>query len=131
MKTPYFLTLAVALLLIGCSNSKSRFWSSTGKNPVVVESMAAGDSLLSLHQQSLLPGDSKAMHGEINSEPDPYPLPNAVTYPFLRTFHVSYTGEAFTNSYTLARMTKDSPWLLQRAWRNDTQGHTVEEWPVR
>jgi hypothetical protein len=132
MKTPpYYLTLAVAILLVGCSSSNSRFWSATAKNPVIVESKSAGDFLLSLHQHSLLPGDSKDMHGEIHSEPDPYPIPDAVTFPFLRTFHVSYTGETFTNSYTVSRMTKDSPWLLQKAWRTDSQGHTVEDWPVK
>ena len=118
---PYFLTLATAILLAGCSRRNSRFWSSTAKNPVVVESKSAGDFLLGLHQQSLLPGDSK-MHGENSGNLNPYPLPDAVTFPFLRTFHVSITGETFTNPYTVLRAAKDSPWQLQRAWRTDSQG---------
>jgi hypothetical protein len=132
MKTPrYILTLATVILLVGCSSSNSRFWSSTAKNPVVVETLSAGDFLLGLHRQSLLPGDSKDMHGEIHSVTDPYPFPNEVTYPFTRMFYVSIIGETFTNNYTVLRLAKDSPWQLQRAWRTDSQGHTVEEWPVK
>jgi hypothetical protein len=105
MKTPrHILALVTTIFLVGCSSSNSRFWSSTAKNPVVVESKSAGDFLIGLHQQSLLPGDSKDMHGEIHSEIEPYPLPDTVTYPFSRTFHVSITGETFTNNYTVFLM---------------------------
>ena len=87
--------------------------------------------MLGLHQQSLLPGDSKDVHGETHSETDPYPFPNEVTYPFSKTFHVSIKGETFTNNYTVLRTTKDSPWQLQRAWRTDSHGHTIQDWLVR
>jgi hypothetical protein len=87
--------------------------------------------LIGLHERSLLPGDSKDTHGEINSETDPLPLPSEVAYPFSRTFHVTLMGETFTNNYTVVRMAKHADWQLQRAWRTASDGHTIEEWPVK
>jgi len=130
MKSPQIhVVLAAAILLVGCSSSNSRFWPLMAKKPVVVETELAGDFLLGLHQKSLLPGDSKDRHGELHSEI--YPLPDHVTYPFSSTFHVSIKGETSTNNYIVIRKSKDAPWQLQRAWRTDSQGHTIDEWPVK
>ena len=101
------------------------------KNPVAIETTAAGDFLIRLHNQSLLPGDSKDMHGNLSSAKEPYPLPSEVAYPFSRTFEVTIKGQTFTNNYTVIRSSKDSSWELQRAWRTDAAGSIVEEWPVK
>ncbi len=47
------------------------------------------------------------------------------------TFLVNETGEAFTNHYTLVRPDKGAAWRLDKAWRTNPRGRTVEEWPVK
>jgi len=100
------------------------------KNPVMVEKMAAGDYLLVLHRQSLLPGDSKDMHGILVGT-GTYPLPNEATYPFSETFCVTIRDQTFTNNYTVMKASRGSSWQLQRAWRTDSLGNVIEEWPVK
>jgi hypothetical protein len=31
---------------------------------------------------------------------------------------------------TVSRASENSPWKLQKAWRTDQDGHTIEEYPV-
>ncbi|MGA3284275.1 MAG: hypothetical protein ABSD57_07445 [Verrucomicrobiota bacterium] len=41
------------------------------------------------------------------------------------------TGEAATNNYILVKQSKGAKWQLQRAWRTDSSGQVIEEWPVQ
>ena len=126
----YTIVLSTAALLTGCSSGKSKLRSYIAENPVAIETVAAGDFLVQLHKQSLLPGDTKDMHGEINSAKENFPLPDEVVYPLSRTFEVTYRGQTFTNNYTVMRSSKDTSWRLQKAWRTDSSG-VIEEWPVK
>ena len=64
-------------------------------------------------------------------------LPNVYTpqptnYPLSRT----YNGQRklsgpLENHYTVVKMSADSPWQIQKAWRTDAQGNTIEEYRVK
>jgi hypothetical protein len=123
------ISFGAAVLLSGCSSSNSDLCAVASQSPVTKETLAGGDYLLELHKQGRLPGDSKDMHGKIES--DSATLAREVIYPCTRTFHVTITGESFTNYYTVTRTSKDSGWQLDKAWRTDSAGHTVEEWTVK
>lgn len=126
----YALLLVAASFLSGCSNTQARAMHAAEKNPVAMEAASGGDFLLSLREQSKLPGLPKDAHGDIRFDFS-FPLPQQVTYPFSPTFQVSIKGQTFINHYTVLRETKDSPWQLQKAWRTDSHGRIVEELPVR
>jgi hypothetical protein len=52
-------------------------------------------------------------------------------YPDLVTFdNLMKQGDSFIYHYTVSRASKSGPWKLQKAWRTDHIGHTVEEYPV-
>jgi hypothetical protein len=115
----HIITLGVVALLAGCAPHVAK-----------TEAVSAGDYVLQLHQQGRLPGDSKDSHGKITC----YLLPSdlqRVTYPLSRTFRVVETGSTSTNNYTVVRLAKDSSWQLQRAWQTDSEGHVIQEWPVK
>jgi hypothetical protein len=113
----YLIVLGAAALLAGCV-------SHLAKN----EAKSAGDYVLQLHQQGRLPGDSKDAHGKITCYLTPSDL-QKVTYPLSRTFRVVENGA--TNNYTVVRFAKDSSWQLQRAWQADSEGHVIQEWPIK
>jgi hypothetical protein len=128
--TGYNFTFAVAVVLAGCSKKDSPLGPSPEKNPFVVETKSAGEFVIDLHKQGLLPGDSKDSHGDILS-PVTLPLPKSVSYPFSNTFLIVFTGESYTNNYCVLRASKNAPWQLQKAWRTGPDGKTVAEWPVK
>lgn len=101
---------------------------------VVLETAQAVEVLKRLHDKGHLPGDSKDSHGQVTCEINPLIVLNKVvemTYPESRTFHIVTTGETSTNNYTLVKLSKDSAWQLQKAWRTDSKGRTTEEWQVK
>ena len=122
--------LLAASFLSGCSSTQERALRAAEKNPVAIEAASGGDFLLSLREQSKLPGVPKDAHGDIRFDFS-FPLPKQVTYPFSPSFQVSIKGQTLINHYTVLREAKDSPWQLQKAWRTDAQGRIVEELPVR
>jgi len=97
---------------------------------VLKEVASAADYLTTLHDQNVLPGAGKDVHGEVDG-PVPFSQTNLV-YPFSWTFYFvpERDRKSFTNCYTVGRPDKDASWQLQRAWRTDRTGKTVEEWPV-
>ena len=125
-----FVVLGVLLLATGCSSKEKRVLDSFATNSVMTETVAAGNFLLGLHKQGRLPGDSKDEHGEVKS--DNVPLSNSKeTYPLSRAFHLVKKGDAATNHYMVVRASKESGWELQRAWRTDSEGKIIEEWPTQ
>jgi hypothetical protein len=46
------------------------------------------------------------------------------------TLDVRKKGDSSIYHYAITRAFKDSPWKLQKAWRTDQNGHTIEEYPV-
>lgn len=112
----WLVLIATASLLVSCASYAAR-----------MEAESGGNFLIGLHQKSQLPGDTKDEHGKIMCYLSPTDLKQTV-YPLSRTYQVVKTGESFTNNYIVLRLTKDSPWKLQRAWRIDSQGRVTEEW---
>ena len=118
MKIPHhYIALGAVALFVGCASHVAK-----------TEAVSAGDYVLQLHQQGRLPGDTKDAHGKITCYLTPSDL-QEVSYPLSRTFRVVETGA--TNNYTVVRLAKDSSWQLQRAWQTDSEGHVIQEWPVK
>jgi hypothetical protein len=53
------------------------------------------------------------------------------SYPDTVTFALEKAGKADAYHYTLSRESKKSAWKLEKAWRTDTSGKTVEEYQVK
>jgi hypothetical protein len=86
-----------------------------------------------LKNQGRLPGVAKDGHGDGNLD---VPFTSdlsmlKIKYPFSLTFNYVAKGDSLTNNYTFVQSTKDSAWQLQRAWRTDSQGRVIKEWPVK
>jgi hypothetical protein len=103
-------------------------------NDVTAESVIAAGVMQQMWDKELLPGVSKEQHGTMNLDPIPSVISNkavTMTFPASRTFHFVKDGETFTNNYTLIKQTENSDWKLQRAWEVDSNGQTIQEWPVK
>jgi hypothetical protein len=114
-----FILIGVASLLVSCAGYNAR-----------TEGESGGNFLVRLHQKGQLPGDVKDEHGKISCYLSPTDL-KQIIYPLSRTYQVVKTGDSSTNNYTVMRLTKHSPWQLQRAWRTDSQGRITEDWAVK
>jgi hypothetical protein len=78
-----------------------------------------------LHQlkaEGQLPGWAKDEHGTMSM---PESNGNSVTFTIIKK------TESSLYHYTVSRTSKDGPWKLQKAWRTDQNGHTIEEYPFR
>jgi hypothetical protein len=83
--------------------------------------------LLQLKDKNQLPGCSKNDHGKAtdfhcNHDDSPY-LDSA-------TCNLLKNGDSSIYHYTVNRTSKRGPWKLQKAWRTDASGKTLEEYPV-
>jgi hypothetical protein len=83
---------------------------------------AAKKFLKNLKENGQQPGWSKDDHGAFRSYPEV--SPDSVT------FNLQKNGDSSIYHYTVTRSSKDSPWKLQKAWRTDQSGQTIEEYPV-
>jgi len=114
-----FILVGAASSLVSCASYTAR-----------TEAKSGGDFLFRLHQKSQLPGDTKDEHGKITCYLSPTEL-GEIIYPLSRTYQVVKNGDSSTNNYTIIRLTNNSHWQLQRAWRTDSQGRVTEEWAVK
>jgi RNA polymerase sigma factor (sigma-70 family) len=112
-----------------------------GPNSGGALSMEAVDFLIKLKKESQLPGYPKDEHGTIQ-----IPIPglsldsnriwhfsdtNVETYPVSRTLHASKNNDGhFVYFYTVIKASETNAWQLQKAWRTDTNGQVVGEFPV-
>ncbi len=105
----------------------------TAESPILGELLTkqADTFLRSLAEKGELPGWTKGkdnLHWKTDSEDSP-------AYPASRifTFQTSGQGGAPTNTchYSVVRESRDSPWILQRAWRSDASERIVEEYPLK
>src|SRR5208337_3608300 len=46
------------------------------------------------------------------------------------TFTARKTGDSSVYHFQVVRATEDGPWKLQKVWRTDQDGKTIEEFPV-
>ena len=108
------------------------------KVPGMKSTLEAGDFLVRLLESRRLPGAENAEKGAMLSPasadtllPNVY-TPQPTNYPMSRTFNGQRRlSGPWENHYTVVKMSADSPWQLQKAWRTDAQGNTVEEYPVK
>jgi len=100
-------------------------------NSAMVELGDSAKFLLELKKQGNLPGISADGHGAVSTENRPLSELQIAKYPFAVTFLVVPSGDSFTNHYTVLRPAMNAPWKLAKAWRTDTDGHMVTEWPVK
>ena len=98
-------------------------------NSALTEMSAAEKFLAELKNDGRLPGATENSRGNVNTGSLPMTQFQEAKYPFSVTLHVIFSGDTFTNHYTLLRLSKAADWQLQRAWRTDTQDHTLVEWP--
>ncbi|HVM47787.1 MAG TPA: basic secretory protein-like protein [Candidatus Acidoferrum sp.] len=82
-----------------------------------------------LHDRDTLPGFSKDQHGQLTGVLSPRNLDLA--FPAERSFTARKQGDPSTYHYTLSCPDAGSSWRLQRAWRTDAEGHTVEEFGLQ
>lgn len=83
--------------------------------------------LKQLLKKGQLPGASKEDRGtttafQFNHDASPY-LDTA-------TWDVLKNGDSSIYHYTFTRAAKNAPWKLQKAWRTNQNGHTIEEYPL-
>jgi hypothetical protein len=133
--------LLVVVVLAGCINQEAETVSIRGSvkrdaavaSPVTKEAFEGAKFLVSLKKKGHLPGFVQNEHGtatfDVIREGSVEDL-KEVTYPFSRTYQLVKNGSTYTNNYTIVREWKDSPWRLEKAWRTDPKGRTIEEWPV-
>jgi hypothetical protein len=88
--------------------------------PVDGDMEAAAEFLKNLMEKGQVPGWSKSDKGTIYLEANPN----------FEAFDGRKSGESSTYHYTVARASEGGPWKLEKAWRTDLDGHTIEEYPV-
>lgn len=92
---------------------------------------SAGNSSMKSFGQLLksnrLPGMSKDDHGKTTAFHF-----NRVHSPYLETatWDILKNGDPSIYHYTFNRAAKAGPWKLQKAWRTDQIGHTIEKYPL-
>ena len=99
-------------------------------NSAAHEGYAALKFLVELKDKNELPGVSKDDQMDITGSMPVSPS-SAATYPFSMIFHLVLAGDSSTNHYGVVRMTANGAWQIERAWRTDSQGRVVNEWPVK
>jgi hypothetical protein len=82
---------------------------------------AAMEFLVRLKEEGRLPGWQKAVDGEIAY---PETVANSIT------INIGDHRDSSVYHYTTGRLSKDSALKLQKAWRADKTGKTIEEFPI-
>lgn len=103
-------------------------------NELAQETGEAVKSIYQMLEQGLLPGVKKGEHGSVISDGTHLMTLNKVievTYPLFQTYRLVKTGETSTNNYILERTSKDAAWHLIKAWETDSNGKTINEWPIK
>lgn len=84
-------------------------------------------SLERLKKSGQLPGVPKDSHGTLTA----FHFTQAAS-PYLdtATWDGQMNGDSSIRHFSLTRTSKNGPWKLQKAWRTDQSGHTIEEYPL-
>ncbi len=93
--------------------------------------MEARDFFASLKEQDRLPGIAKNDHGSVSASVDLSDKARLGTYPLSWTFYATKEGDPSIYHYTLVRPSSQAPWQLGQAWRTDSHGRLLEQYPVR
>jgi hypothetical protein len=116
---------------VGCARKDNRVREFFSTNAPAAETVSAGNYLMELQKQNRLPGVSNIEHGQIAAEEMTLSKSdlNKITYPIQRTFNIVKDGDRSRYHYRLVRSTKDAEWKLDRAWRTDSSGRVIEDFP--
>lgn len=87
---------------------------------------SALEFLSDLREKGQLPGVSPHDDGHCDGNVS---LPG--TYPASAIFNFQNNGDSSQCHYKLTRATKDNPWKLEKAWRTDPTGRTIQEYPIQ
>ncbi len=88
------------------------------------EIKTAIEFLKHLKENGQQPGWSKDDKGTAYLKTYSYFGPKSVT------FNIRKKGDSVTYHYAVVRAAKDGPWTLQKAWRTNRKGHTLEEYAL-
>lgn len=100
--------------------------------PTLIETGEAMDLFIEMKNKGQVPGVAKDGHGNVTSTLN-LPLSSEklpIERPATVTINVVLTGDSLTNHYTFGRASKDATLRLQKAWRTDSKGLPIKEWPV-
>jgi Peptidase of plants and bacteria len=103
------------------------------KLPGWTQTLAATDALKTLVQSRQLPGLLKGDRGNFSVAIDPLDVAKEAggeNYPILRTFHCRKSADPSLYHYTLARVSEDVAWKLQKAWRTSSDGRMLENFSI-
>jgi hypothetical protein len=105
-------------------------WPLADKETLATATVTANSALkflIQLSKTNHLPGASKNGTGkttDFHYNHDDSPYLDSVTWTGLKN------GDVSIYHYTVIRTSKRDPWKLQKAWRTDQNGHTIEEYPL-
>jgi hypothetical protein len=100
---------------------RTMYLKQTSVGPLVDEDIEAAIAFLKgLKAKGQVPGWSKDDHGSIYADADSG----------AGTLNARKNGDSSIFHYQLTHVRKDSPWSLQKAWRTDEHGQTIEEYPI-
>jgi hypothetical protein len=80
--------------------------------------------LMSLKEKGQMPGWSKNDEATTKIVTFHYHYPDSLTLDLLKK------GDSSTYHYEFSRVSKTSPWKLQKAWQTDSNEHLVKDYPV-
>ena len=98
------------------------YFRQTRNEPFITEDVGTGlEFMEDLEKKDQLPGWTKEDHGRLAYSGQDY---NALTFTIVKN------DDSFIYHYTIARVSKDSPWKLQKAWKTAQNGETIQEFPI-
>ena len=104
--------------------NRTMYLKRTSIGPLADEGLGAIRShLMQLRSQGQLPGWLKSEHGTQTGVMLDAPSGS-------ETVALQKNGDSSIYHYKVAQPSKGGPWRLQRAWRTDQSGRTVEEFPI-
>jgi hypothetical protein len=133
MRNTLAIVALVAVILVSAIFVYRELYPSASKRTGIVKTVAEGrtiamsgmDYLSQLRREGRLPGVATNEHGNATVSG------RLASYPYSLTMCVTIPGKMFTNNYSVVQIKKDSPWQLKRAWQTDSNGQTIQEWPVK
>lgn len=123
------------ILLLGMVSAPTRAGTTNDENyikqfndPRLALSKNASEFLGRLKKQGRLPGFQKEERAWILL----WPATNTEHYPVILTLSARNKNVAgpFPYHYTVVKESETNDWQLQKAWRTDANGKTIEEFPI-
>jgi len=119
--------------VVGCHKSKEEKqeevekaeYQAYMKIPAAASTAESGGYLVKLFKSGKLPGAEK-----LSGLTAPNAKIQTTNYPMSRAWTQKIQNDNFVNNYIVTKSSADDPWQLERAWRTDSNGVVVEEFPL-